>query len=56
MEGFSQHFLSITFRIPEDRQAFDEEDPDIEKRNRDIEVRHSDDEENEFDHRLNIKA
>ena len=31
IEGFSQHFPSITFRILEGRQAFEEEDPDIEK-------------------------
>ena len=56
VEGFSQHFPSITFRIPEGRQVFEEEDPDIEKRNRDIEDGQSEVEENEAEHRPNIKA
>ena len=53
---FSAFFPPITFRIPEGRQAFEEEDPDIEKRNRDIEDGHSEVEENEVEHPPNIKA
>ena len=39
-------FFLITFRIPEGRQAFKEEDRDSEKRNRDIEDGQSEAEEN----------
>ena len=56
VEGFSQHLPSIAFRMPEGRQVFEEEDPDIEKRNRDIEEGQSEVEENEAEHRPNIKA
>ena len=56
VEGFSQHFPSIAFRIPEGRQVFEEEDPDIEKRNRDIEDGQSEVEENEAEHLPNINA
>ena len=56
VEGFSQHLPSIAFRMPEGRQVFEEEDPDIEKRNTDIEDGQNEVEENEAEHRPNIKA
>ena len=42
--------------MPEGRQVFEEEDPDIEKRNTDIEDGQNEVEENEAEHRPNIKA
>lgn len=54
--GFSQHFSSIAFRKLEGRQTFKENDPDIEKKNSESEDYQSEVDENEVEHRPNIKA